>query len=702
MSALVSSSPSLWARLSSLFSAHPTVTAADDNARIIAPKSPAEAPAGGATSLRFGFFSLFSPLSAGSLLVSLIANSSKLFSSSVFSSSRKASITAAAPSTPLSPAESLQSAPTPVLLASPNASVQAPSPAPSPAPMTSLFPQIILDVRLTASSGSTVGVQTATPCATDSAASLYQIHNAGGELVGYELSDPRMMQASSYMLQFAPQQVQFGQQQVQQQPQQFMQSTPPAVIPLEQSVSQYMSAGMPQQFPAIPAVTVNDAEQGDFLDKLNELEVYIAEMRSKLNVPSRSLSSDEAAMPMGMNMNMAAPNAVSPANRVVRRRNERQSVVSPYPRVAHPVGGPVSVEHNTVYAADAPAGDMSNSFLSPDAFSTAMSTSAPSSTYSPSMSNTWSPPENDDLSPASFSIDDSYSFTGHGFKDSVDNYDGSLVAPQQDFSNMEAFGNLENSSVLKEELEEDDGQRFMPVADVPYLQANGMPFQLPLSSMPPQFQHPMFMSGPQYAEQLAAFEAHAFPYVPKQELAPASDTSSPRSSMSSPQTLSSGASPVSSNSSPSSSPGKKHAHMMMLSSSPCSATMNEDSPDSSLGSAQPTFQCPHCPSKFRIKGYLTRHLKKHAINKAYTCPFFDPTSSTPCHSTGGFSRRDTYKTHLKSRHFVYPAGTRSDQRSGMHGWCSACGMPFQCNENWVENHVEGGECRAFNPMALYV
>lgn len=102
--------------------------------------------------------------------------------------------------------------------------------------------------------------------------------------------------------------------------------------------------------------------------------------------------------------------------------------------------------------------------------------------------------------------------------------------------------------------------------------------------------------------------------------------------------------------------------------------------------------CPYCPASFRLKGYLTRHLKKHSSAKLYNCPFFDLTSSHKCHSTGGFSRRDTYKTHLKSRHFKYPSGTKSANRTGMIGWCGLCGESFANNEIWVENHIESGLC----------
>ena len=41
-------------------------------------------------------------------------------------------------------------------------------------------------------------------------------------------------------------------------------------------------------------------------------------------------------------------------------------------------------------------------------------------------------------------------------------------------------------------------------------------------------------------------------------------------------------------------------------------------------------------------------------------------------SSGGFSRRDTFKTHLKALHFVYPAGTKSLERNFKSGRCGGC------------------------------
>lgn len=113
-----------------------------------------------------------------------------------------------------------------------------------------------------------------------------------------------------------------------------------------------------------------------------------------------------------------------------------------------------------------------------------------------------------------------------------------------------------------------------------------------------------------------------------------------------------------------------------------------------------TYHCPDCDATFRIKGYLTRHMKKHASKKAYHCPFheasiyIDESDVTHrCHPTGEFSRRDTYKTHLKSRHFVYPDGLRAKARQQAAGRCSMCGEQFANAELWSEIHIEGAECK---------
>ncbi|QLG72843.1 hypothetical protein HG535_0D05520 [Zygotorulaspora mrakii] len=107
------------------------------------------------------------------------------------------------------------------------------------------------------------------------------------------------------------------------------------------------------------------------------------------------------------------------------------------------------------------------------------------------------------------------------------------------------------------------------------------------------------------------------------------------------------------------------------------------------------YVCHYCDAKFRIRGYLTRHIKKHAIRKAYHCPFYnsDAPPESRCHNSGGFSRRDTYKTHLKARHFIYPKGVKPQDRNKSSGHCSQCGQYFENTDQWVEQHIETGECK---------
>ncbi|VEU22356.1 DEKNAAC103510 [Brettanomyces naardenensis] len=124
------------------------------------------------------------------------------------------------------------------------------------------------------------------------------------------------------------------------------------------------------------------------------------------------------------------------------------------------------------------------------------------------------------------------------------------------------------------------------------------------------------------------------------------------------------------------------------------------------------FVCPVCNSSFKVKSYLTRHMKKHKAEKPFRCPFFASESDsdedeleeedshkkrhlgTKCHPTGGFSRRDTFKTHLKALHFIYPTGTRLSNRSHVPGRCAGCFKEFKNNVEWLEHHIETNECPA--------
>lgn len=111
------------------------------------------------------------------------------------------------------------------------------------------------------------------------------------------------------------------------------------------------------------------------------------------------------------------------------------------------------------------------------------------------------------------------------------------------------------------------------------------------------------------------------------------------------------------------------------------------------------YVCHYCDAEFKMRGYLTRHIKKHAVEKAYHCPFWDESLSPEkrCHTTGGFSRRDSYKTHLRSRHFIYPGELKSVDRVKSHGHCAQCKRHFNSTNEWIEDHIESRECEAILP-----
>ncbi|KAG0666420.1 species-specific tRNA processing [Maudiozyma exigua] len=166
-----------------------------------------------------------------------------------------------------------------------------------------------------------------------------------------------------------------------------------------------------------------------------------------------------------------------------------------------------------------------------------------------------------------------------------------------------------------------------------------------------------------------------------------------------PQPLSS--SPSSASSSSSSVPKKSlHPKRQQIKNSLTVETQERTEPDtklqekSSILETGGPFVCHYCDASFRMRGYLTRHIKKHAIEKAYKCPFFkkDAPPELRCHNSGGFSRRDTYKTHLKSRHLLYPKGVKPQDRNKSSGHCGQCGEFFNNIENWVEQHIETGDC----------
>lgn len=142
--------------------------------------------------------------------------------------------------------------------------------------------------------------------------------------------------------------------------------------------------------------------------------------------------------------------------------------------------------------------------------------------------------------------------------------------------------------------------------------------------------------------------------------------------------------------------GKTSVPITPESSNAKTPTSDSTTPQTELVQGKEVFVCHYCDAKFRIRGYLTRHIKKHAIQKAYHCPFFNAEvpQDLRCHNSGGFSRRDTYKTHLRARHFVYPKGVKPQDRTKSSGHCSQCGQFFENTDQWVEQHIENGECKA--------
>lgn len=152
------------------------------------------------------------------------------------------------------------------------------------------------------------------------------------------------------------------------------------------------------------------------------------------------------------------------------------------------------------------------------------------------------------------------------------------------------------------------------------------------------------------------------------------------------------------------------------------ATLKKSKVIRSAKSPPGAYVCSICHASFKVKSYRTRHMKKHRAEKPYKCPFYasepgtdsESNSSaettpgatsdnaehkkrrmgTKCHPTGGFSRRDTFKTHLRALHFIYPTGTKSGNRSHVSGRCAGCFKEFKNNDEWLCKHIETNQCPA--------
>ncbi|KAK9450878.1 uncharacterized protein V1518DRAFT_431560 [Limtongia smithiae] len=100
--------------------------------------------------------------------------------------------------------------------------------------------------------------------------------------------------------------------------------------------------------------------------------------------------------------------------------------------------------------------------------------------------------------------------------------------------------------------------------------------------------------------------------------------------------------------------------------------------------------CTICGRGFSRPNDLLRHQKSHEGEAPFACPFH--AADTRCHSSGRFSRCDTYKNHLKAVHFEYPAGTKKKERAGAGGKCKGCLHTFDNADDWIAVHIEGGRC----------
>jgi hypothetical protein len=114
----------------------------------------------------------------------------------------------------------------------------------------------------------------------------------------------------------------------------------------------------------------------------------------------------------------------------------------------------------------------------------------------------------------------------------------------------------------------------------------------------------------------------------------------------------------------------------------------------SLPSSSTIHICPFCQRQFKNKPYLARHLKKHDSVKEFKCPFFNESESKCHHLNGEFSRKDTFKAHLKSIHFIYPVGVFKSDRNLSIGRCAGCYKEFNNNNEWLNSHIESGDCTA--------
>lgn len=157
------------------------------------------------------------------------------------------------------------------------------------------------------------------------------------------------------------------------------------------------------------------------------------------------------------------------------------------------------------------------------------------------------------------------------------------------------------------------------------------------------------------------------------------------------------------------------------------------------------YICHYCDASFQVRGYLSRHIKKHAIVKEYTCPYYRHVNETKsfmehnlktsyykndedaedarkkfqsmkhvCHNHNGeFWRKDTLMIHLKKKHYSVDRNTLKlvlEQKkleqgpnvkskpkidaTKLPGTCICCNERFANADDFCNNHVLAGSCAA--------
>lgn len=169
--------------------------------------------------------------------------------------------------------------------------------------------------------------------------------------------------------------------------------------------------------------------------------------------------------------------------------------------------------------------------------------------------------------------------------------------------------------------------------------------------------------------------------------------------------------------------------------SPAASTGTEELPSDFNLPPNVNFVCHYCDASFQVRGYLSRHIKKHAIVKEYTCPYYRYNENVKsyidnevrskhydsreeemdaikkaqsikhvCHNNKGeFWRKDTLVVHLKKKHYrinkdaaqaALETATKKADSSKLPGYCVSCNEQFSNADDFCQRHVLKGVCPA--------